>query len=70
MQELPRQEMERLAIGLGAIGGWLQDTMCHETPTSKTLLRSAYWLKEAARNTCAGGIVECRGGDECTSDHK
>lgn len=35
------------------------------------LLRAAHWLEQLrSRGVCCGGIVGCRGGNECTSDHK
>ncbi len=35
-----------------------------------TLSAAAKWLDELADNVCVGGIVGCRGGANCTSDHK
>lgn len=36
----------------------------------KELTSAAHWLRQLSENICAGGIIGCGGGKDCTSDHK
>ena len=63
-------EISELAIRLNAVGRWMEDRVSIETETGKLMLDSAKWLKKLSNNICAGGIIGCRGGRDCTSDHK
>lgn len=45
------------------------DGMADGTDNYK-IARVAYWLDRFADHICAGGIIGCRSGKKCTSDHK
>lgn len=66
----PREEMRELAVQMNAIANWQQDSAQQQTDTARMLIRAAGWLELASNFTCGQGMVGCRGGDQCTSDHK
>ena len=53
-----------------AIAHWQSDHAGHETKTSLLLRDSAKWLEELSRHMCCCGYIGCKGGPNCTSDHK
>jgi hypothetical protein len=70
MADTKIDEVRGLALRLQAIGQWQADQVQHMTETAKTLLESARWLSILSRRMCGAGIIGCRGGADCTSDHK
>ncbi|HDY68759.1 hypothetical protein LCGC14_1227990 [marine sediment metagenome] len=64
------QEILTLINKLEAIANWQSDSMQAISETSRLLKDSAGWLKSLAEITCVGGIINCKGGEDCTSSHK
>lgn len=64
------EDVKTLAAKLKAIADWQSDTVQQETATAKTLRDSSLWLDKLSRHMCGQGIVGCRGGEKCDSDHK
>lgn len=36
----------------------------------KKLARAAEWMKRLSQDVCGQGYINCRGGENCRSDHK
>lgn len=66
-----KQEVKTLAIELNAIAEWMRDNLVkgNDLVTAMRLSRSSEHLKFLSDIICCAGAV-CRGGDNCTSDHK
>lgn len=41
-----------------------------QNPGAEKIHRAACWLKKLQCNVCGAGVIGCRGGEKCTSDHK
>ena len=57
----PEQEIAELA---SYVAGYA------DSEKNDKLRKAAKWLEILSRNICGGGMVGCRGGKACTSDHK
>ena len=59
--QLPPDEVLELSNFLRGYG---------EAKSSDEMKVAARWLEKLSDRVCAGGIIGCKGGRECTSDHK
>lgn len=61
MHKTKVEEVEELATYVKGFAAGRQDTK---------LEKAADWLDKLSYNMCGQGYVGCRGGRECSSDHK
>lgn len=61
----PLEELDDLILLLRRMEGWWFPYSIHTK-----IRRIRFWMGKCRSSTCGGGIVGCRGGPNCTSDHK
>lgn len=61
INKTPKKEIEELAVYLKGFANGRGDKMLHD---------AAGWLDKLSDRVCAGGIIGCKGGENCTSSHK
>lgn len=68
MYENPVDETKELGAFLSGVAALA--SLSGDKENAEKFARAGQWLEALSKRVCAGGIIGCRGGRGCSSDHK